>query len=100
MCHFSPSPWHRGALNLPVNVPPDSGHILHGESTGGTGVQPLLEHVSVARGVEEVRTRGNVGSIPTAVDILTKRKHIITDDHHGKPPLITNSDRRELLNIS
>ena len=77
-------PWHRGALNLPVNVPPDSGHILHGEAAGGTGVQSLLEHVCVARGVEEVGARWDVGSVSTAVDILTKRHNHHNRQSYGK----------------
>ena len=49
--------------------------FLHSEATCWTRIQPLPEHVLVAGAVQEVGAGGDVGPIPTAVNILEHEHH-------------------------
>ena len=64
------SPRHGSLRYLPVQIGPHRPHVLHGESTQGAGVKPLVEHGSVARLVKEVGARGDVGSVSTGVNVF------------------------------
>ena len=64
------TPGHGGGRHLPVNTLPDRGHVLHGQTAGGAGVESLADHVGVAGLVEEVGAGRDMSRVPTGVDVL------------------------------
>ena len=68
---------HGRAGHLTVNVSPDPGHVLHGQSTGRTGIQTLLHHANKAFHVKEMRAGRDVSLQPAGMYVLQADRAVV-----------------------